>query len=89
MSRSLTEDDLSTSPRSGLSRPNNLGVIPFGAPFSEAEVETAMEADEALTFEPGEEGPDVSELGNEMVSLFVMGDDLKFIIVCDTYFHHF
>ena len=67
MSRSLTDDDLSTSPRSSLCRPNNLGVVPFGGPFSEADVETAMEADEALTFEPGEEGPDASELGNEVV----------------------
>lgn len=33
----------------------------------DVEVETAMEADEALTFEPGEEGADSSDITNETV----------------------
>jgi hypothetical protein len=39
-----------------------------GTTFSDADVETAMEADEALTFDPSEVGPDSSDLVNETVN---------------------
>jgi hypothetical protein len=60
--------DLSAS-----NRPNNLGVRPLvGTTFSDADVETAMEADEALTFDPSEVGPDSSDLVNETVNKVII-----------------
>ena len=54
---------------SGSNRPNNLGVRSLvGTTFSDADVETAMEADEALIFDPSEVGPDSSDLVNETVN---------------------
>lgn len=59
----LPQDEHSNSPSSNAlkNRPDHLNVTPFGS-FPDIEVETALEADEALTFEPGEEGPEASDL---------------------------
>ncbi len=75
--RSPSNEDFSTSPGSRYNRPNNLGIVPFGGTFAESEVETALEADEALTFDHVEDGgPDASELINDMVL-----DNISFIII--------
>jgi len=52
----LTDENLSSSPlgSSNKFRPDNLPLTPFGSVI-ETEVETAMEADEALTFDAGDD----------------------------------
>lgn len=40
-------------------RPDNLPVTPFGSVI-EADVETALEADEALTFDAGDDGANLT-----------------------------
>jgi hypothetical protein len=51
----------------------------LGASFVEPEeVETAMEADEALTFDPSEVGPDASGHANDTVNYFACSHEIDF-----------
>jgi hypothetical protein len=82
----LSEENLSSSPlgSSYKIRPDNLPVTPFGSVI-ETDVETALEADEALTFDAADDGANLTPTAVDHVRVWT----LSWRILDEPLFHIF